>query len=171
MSRHRRIHTVRAAPDTASLKSPHAAANPTAAAIQMLAAVTSCLLPAASVMAPLPRNPIPVEMAAPMRDGSPPSPCNEVSAKIADPKLTRLIVRIPAFALAVRRSIPISAPHAIATPMRDIISTSSVERGGMGRDRACAANVGVKTGTRLAAARVRRLYRTERCFPRVCRDA
>lgn len=133
---HLKIHTVITAPNKAMPCKPQAAATPKAAATQILAAVTNCLwLPEMSpLMAPEPKKPIPVLMAAPILVGSPPKPCRLVREKMAAPRLTRLKVRIPALAEAARRSVPMMAPQVTATHMRKMIWASTAgEREDVGR--------------------------------------
>jgi len=115
----RNTATVSSAPDRARSGSPAAAATPSAAAIQMLAAVVSPRWGPLPLMQPAPRKPTPDAIWAATRLASPAGkPTREVRVKMADPSDTSISVRKPAVDLAARRSTPMMPPTSIAMRRR-----------------------------------------------------
>src|SRR5579872_1691555 len=101
---------------------PTPTTSPTDATTQRVAALVIPLTwPPFAIIAPAPKNPIPVTIASAILEvlGSRPSP---IVVNIADPRQTSIWVRRPAGLFFSSRSNPITAPNPIATSKRMTIS-------------------------------------------------
>jgi hypothetical protein len=92
---------------------PPPAATPTAAFTHTVAAVVRPWMPlSVRMIAPAPRNPMPVTICAAMRPGSPNGPdiSIDITVNSAAPTAMRMLVRSPASFCRISRSKPSAAP-------------------------------------------------------------